>query len=546
MLISSITIHNFRSLQEATINLGNYSLLIGPNNAGKSNVIDAIRCFYENNEKYIQERDFPKCCTQDNDSWVEMSFDLTEEEYSSLEPENNREKNKICIRKVFEDKLLKPGYYEIIGDSIPLKNFPRKFGKCIYIPAVSTLETQTKMSGPSPLRELVNDVFLKVVHSSKSFNNLQSEIVNFGTKIKKELTEDDKSLEFIENSISNEIANWNLSFNFKFNPLNDVDLVKNILDYQIIDENLASGTDAQRQGQGFQRQLIYTLIRLSANYFEKTKSSQKKEFSPNFTILLFEEPEAFLHPSQQDTLSKNLKSIAQQEGSQVIISTHSPIFVSHNSLDIPSLICLSRKGNQTNIGQILQDQLIDLFEENQEINKLLVGTKFEPDEEEFTQDMELLRYFMLLHPERSQSFFSSHVILVEGATERYLLNFMFEKDLLPNSDSDLFVFECMGKFNIPRFMNLFGKLKIYHSVIYDRDNSKYPQKLVNELIDKQKNLYTKKIIGFPSDIEDYLGVDKRKDKKGKPQHLLLKFYEGKIDQSKIDKLVQNLSEISKA
>jgi hypothetical protein len=42
MKATSIIIHNFRSIIQAEINLDNYSLLVGTNNSGKSNIIDAI------------------------------------------------------------------------------------------------------------------------------------------------------------------------------------------------------------------------------------------------------------------------------------------------------------------------------------------------------------------------------------------------------------------------------------------------------------------------------------------------------------------------
>jgi len=73
MKIKKITIHNFRSIKEESFNLENFSLLIGENNSGKSNLINALRAFYENDgAKYKDSIDFPKFDTDDNESWVEM------------------------------------------------------------------------------------------------------------------------------------------------------------------------------------------------------------------------------------------------------------------------------------------------------------------------------------------------------------------------------------------------------------------------------------------------------------------------------------------
>lgn len=61
----SLKLHNFRTFADTEISLSGYSLLVGANNAGKSNLIDAIRIFYEKEIKYDESRDFPKFTTTD-------------------------------------------------------------------------------------------------------------------------------------------------------------------------------------------------------------------------------------------------------------------------------------------------------------------------------------------------------------------------------------------------------------------------------------------------------------------------------------------------
>ena len=47
MKINSVIIKNFRSIPEEVIYLNAYTALIGPNNAGKSNIIAALLFFYD-------------------------------------------------------------------------------------------------------------------------------------------------------------------------------------------------------------------------------------------------------------------------------------------------------------------------------------------------------------------------------------------------------------------------------------------------------------------------------------------------------------------
>jgi predicted ATP-dependent endonuclease of OLD family len=62
MKIKSLKIHNFRSIKEQSFDLTDYSLLVGANDSGKSNTIDAIRVFYDD-LKFSEEKDWPKFTT---------------------------------------------------------------------------------------------------------------------------------------------------------------------------------------------------------------------------------------------------------------------------------------------------------------------------------------------------------------------------------------------------------------------------------------------------------------------------------------------------
>lgn len=71
-------------------------LVIGANNSGKSAVVDAIRAFYEvdKESKFVAERDAPKAGSVDKDSWIEITYELSEEEDVSLK-EGYRTKDRL-------------------------------------------------------------------------------------------------------------------------------------------------------------------------------------------------------------------------------------------------------------------------------------------------------------------------------------------------------------------------------------------------------------------------------------------------------------------
>jgi len=68
MKLREVTIHNIRSVRHATFKLSDYSILVGENNVGKTNIFTVLRLFYEDGVKYRKEVDFPKFAS-DGESW---------------------------------------------------------------------------------------------------------------------------------------------------------------------------------------------------------------------------------------------------------------------------------------------------------------------------------------------------------------------------------------------------------------------------------------------------------------------------------------------
>ena len=378
MKIRNINIHNFRSIKDESFTLENFSLLIGENNVGKSNVITALRVFYENDgAKFSDSVDFPKFPTDDNESWIEIEFLTTADEQSNLKNEYKSTDNILKVRRYFKSSnadLVKSNQsniyaYEngVLSQNLfyGAKNISQaKLGKVIFIPEISKSEDNLKLSGPSPFREMVTFVMKKSVKESPAYNQLETAFDSFNKNFKEEYTEDGFSLTELVKDINNQINQWEINFGLNFNPIRPEDMIKNLLSHYFEDNNLKNEQISLGSfGQGLQRHLIYTLIKLSVKYVDK-KVEKKKDFAPDYTLILFEEPEAFLHPAQQEQLNLSLKVLSEVEEQQVICSTHSPIFVSKNITDLLSLIRLNKTKGQTKIHQLRKDDIELLFNEN--------------------------------------------------------------------------------------------------------------------------------------------------------------------------------------
>ena len=182
MKISKIRVHNYRSIIDAEVEAYDFLMFVGSNNAGKSNVLNALRCFYED-AKWADD-DFPKKGAVDQASWVELTFDLTEDEWENLADKykEGAQEKKILLRRYFKGEKVKAkqsNIYAIVNGNeeddlfYGAKNIgTAKCGTVVYIPALTTPSEQMKTTGPSPLRNMLNFMLKKVVSKSPAYNQL--------------------------------------------------------------------------------------------------------------------------------------------------------------------------------------------------------------------------------------------------------------------------------------------------------------------------------------------------------------------------------------
>ncbi|MGK0308783.1 MAG: putative ATP-dependent endonuclease of OLD family [Urechidicola sp.] len=574
MKIQKIKIHNFRSVENTEFNVDDYSLLIGENNAGKTTIITAIRMFYEDKGlKFIERRDFPKFQVEDNESWVEILYKTTDEEQENLKEEYKSDDNLLKIRKYFKssEKTYKGNLYAYENGNLTHENQfygstnvgKSKIGKILYIPALSKTDEGLKMSGPSPLRDMVNFVFEKIVENSESFKNLSSAFEAFNTEISKVETTDGFSIDSLTDDINSEINQFGLGFGLGVNTIKPNDIVRTLISHSFKDSNLESDIDdVNALGQGVQRHLIYTLIKLSLKYSE-TKKAKKKDFSPEFTIILFEEPEAFLHPSQQEQLNISLRTLSKEDNQQILITSHSPTFTSKNIQEIKNIIRINKTLGKSETFQLNNNSLNTLLNNNVGLYTHFCNILQDPNETDTLKNKirgkygddipdeanklieEALKYFLWLNSERSSMFFAKHVLICEGASEKIFIDYLLNENWHDLKKKHLYCLDALGKFNIHRYMNLLGCLGIEHSIIMDKDQDKDVQKQVNEFINDKKNTFTKNIHSFEIDFEDFLEISKPHNNRSdlKPMNIMFRFKNNEISQSRIDELktiIENL------
>jgi putative ATP-dependent endonuclease of OLD family len=531
MKLRRLRIHNFRSIIDADIEVHDYTMIVGANNAGKSNVLAALRSFYED-VKWSAE-DVPKVGKSSDEAWVELAFSLTDIEWGNLADKykDGVTNQTLTVRRYFFSKdRVKANQSNIYGlvkgepeDSLfyGAKNIgTAKVGQIIYIPAQTNAADQMKTTGPSPLRDMLNFMLKRVVSESLAYKAVEDA---FG-KLNDEARGDNGFLAKISKPINEAIGHWGVRFDMSVNAVSPDDITKNLVKHAFADAMLGDAAFAlDRYGHGFQRSFLYELIKLAPS-FADTKTSNKKEFDPDFTLILFEEPEAFLHPAQQENMAFHLRRLGAGAGQQVVITSHSPIFVGKVADDLCQIVRAQREGGITTLGQIGKAVAKDVFAEGLAFKKCLEAfvndasipeqqkgkakeflADAQPDEELASQE-ERFRYQLWLDSERAAMFFADRVLLVEGATERALFGWLLARDWHELTRYRIAVVDVMGKFNFHRYTSLLEQFGIPYGLMLDDDQDKQHHKAVNEMLRNQTGQHRlAPAVFIPTHMESFLG-----------------------------------------
>jgi putative ATP-dependent endonuclease of the OLD family len=208
-------------------------------------------------------------------------------------------------------------------------------------------------------------------------------------------------------------------------------------------------TPVHLQGHGAQRTLIFALIQ----YIAKRGDLKRSEPDKRSIILLFEEPELYIHPHLLRSLKVALKKIAARTGWQVVVTTHSPVMV--DVADVPQSLVIFRRGPA---GELIKHQLKE--------------DPFAADGKK--QDRQVLRATLDFHPTVCEAFFANSTVLVEGDSELAVLSLapeVFKALELERDLSTTTVVSCDGKWTIVPFCRLLKAFGIPFKVVHDTDIS---------------------------------------------------------------------------
>ncbi len=589
MKICHITIENFRSLDNFDEEVGKHNIIVGKNNTGKSNLLWAIYYFYNPKDLSVEdfikrpndveesEKKLQITLTFDNltdieqinnkmyfidgkikiqlEGWIDNDEKLNHEHHGYIksyipsypsdfdgelktllenknpgrpEFDGDEELKKIMIElvpkgKITKDKMriIKETYFsnhpeiekDIIEDLSETRyqgfvkaNDPKIIGECYFIPAIKDPqeELQTTKSN-SPVYQMIRSILsdIKAEDIKENFKEIQKQVKD----------ERQTNLEMLRKKFNDELELFNTSVDIN---LQDVEISEAFPLHIDILFNDGVPTPLNNKGTGLQRYALFKFLKI------KTELNLGQEIS---YILLFEEPEAHLHPQFQREIAKILKDLSENPNYQTFITSHSPQFIDLLNLDYVFIFNKEKECTKTNKCEL---NLSNLKEE--------------------------IKTLFLFDPNVKEIFFSERIVLIEGPSEEIISNILIQKGKL--DVSNVSIIKAESKDNVPLFIKVFNSLKIPYTVLIDEDPYFLPNytKTNPSSIEGKRRAYEKtlkigksvdeslgKIVVISPDFDEFLGVSKNQGKTlGKPTAVYNKYKELEEKNDEIIKNVENL------
>lgn len=454
MYISDLKIKNYRNFTDFQIELKQFTTIIGENNSGKTNLLNALGLIFSNEIIFFKRRkleiddinysaiyEFKKSIADLSTSiehieYPEVKIEATMKSFSDDQQAivaewfvdqkftvskltyvfaNRNPKKNEWLKKQREslDKLKKKESEsddKFLQHKIDIIDFPIKdYSYIIYggldesKPADGYFLKMLRMECLDALRDAKSELvasgdyrlLYKILNNrdGDKFADLKGELKSLDQKIR-----DNAELNIIKGEIEDYLDKISLQDNpdnnrvdFQFSSIETSELLKKI---SLIYGN--APLNVERNGMG-RNNLLYISLILSHLY---TKSSDIDNVY--FRLIGIEEPEAHLHPNLQEHLGNNFQAEID-ENKQIIVTSHSTHIV--NKLDLDNIVILYRD----DIGEIQNHYVLSNFRDTAKNKKTINYLK---------------KY---LDATNSKLFFSRKIILVEGIAEQLLIPVFFRK-----------------------------------------------------------------------------------------------------------------------
>ena len=301
IIIRSISINNFRSIRKGTVKVGAFNVLVGMNDAGKSNVLKALNLFFndqvDSNSPFDYNRDFsylfPQKSKEAKAITISIQFEI---------PNSFADGGIYTWRKVWNQigKVTDSIKNEQGKEPAPRSRIPAALRriKYRYVPAVKS---------PDYYKTLLGDLYTSVSASLDS--TLGESIETFSD-----------SLSSYTQSITQDVFK-RLKLSSELTIPTDLDEIFKALIFRTNRKRDGVSVPLTARGDGIQARHIPIILKYIAQEDQKSRNQGSTKVT---TIWGFEEPENGLELSNAFALANEFMEYSQDL--QIFLTTHSPAF----------------------------------------------------------------------------------------------------------------------------------------------------------------------------------------------------------------------------
>jgi putative ATP-dependent endonuclease of OLD family len=346
--ILEIKILNYKSITSEVFELSEFTPLVGYNNAGKSNILSAIKWLLRKSVLTVDAFN-----NADNPIIVEGKISgidddllqtITPGHRTSIEPYISNEEIRIKrVQNIPSDTaanirlfVLNPAAAtpdrEWVNNPTGIDNaINALFPEPIQIGAMENAEEDvSKSKATTTIGKLLGEIIGPIeaqygAHVQTALDGLKNILDAEGLQRAPELTQ-------FDTDVNAKIDNFFPDVQIKLHvPTPELKEVFNKGTIKIYEPHNTNGRDISSLGHGAQRSIQMALIR----HLAEIKRTAQNHLTT--TLLLIDEPELYLHPQAIEIVRDALKLLSN-EGYQVIFSTHSPLMITHKDVGNTILI----------------------------------------------------------------------------------------------------------------------------------------------------------------------------------------------------------------
>lgn len=406
--LKRIVVENFRSCVRFEADLSDFTALVGYNNAGKSNVLGAIRWAVKGGALMV---------TDFNDQGRPVSVEFNVEGITSELLERLAETHRRKIAPYCSDGMLglrriqaspgggaKAAVLEVRKTDGEWQTNPTGIPEALAALLPEPIEIRamedagedvSKSKSGTTIGRLLGELARPV---DKSYGDVLTEaLAEFGRRLGADGAERVPELDAVDAAANDALRELFPGLRIKVHiPAPELKEVFKAGTIKVYEGPAGGGRDVSAIGHGAQRSIQMALVRVLA---ERGRSEGD---AASRTLLIVDEPELYLHPQGVEQTREALKTLSRGQY-QVLVSTHSPLMIAPE--DAPTAILVHKPAGQGTMARArLGDAVRDALAAGKAQKELL---------------FELSRLGEVL--------FSDRILLVEGKTEQRLVPELFAR-----------------------------------------------------------------------------------------------------------------------